>query len=242
MNKIIRKKNENYTIISNVILRDSRISLKAKGLMALVMSLPPNWDFTIRGLIAIVKEGRDAIYASIKELKQFGYCDVIVCRDERGKLLGNDYVFYEEPQLASMVSLHPYTENPYLDNPDTANPPQISIEENNNLNNNTTARKVRRFTKPSVEDIDAYCKEKGYNIDAEHFWNYYESKGWVVGKSPMKSWKAAIATWIKTDKNGRTKEIKQPNLFTENPSDDQMVRDAASLIDSLAAKRRNGCQ
>ena len=239
MNKIIRKKNENYTIISNVILRDSRITLKSKGLMALVMSLPSNWDFTIRGLISIVREGRDAIYASIKELRQYGYCDVVVCRDERGKLLGNDYVFYEEPQLANSED-NPHTENPYTDNPDTDNPPQISKEENNNINNNTTTRTLRRFVKPSVEEIDAYCKERGYNIDAEHFWNYYESKGWVVGKSPMKSWKAAVDTWIKTERNGRAKTIGQPNLFTENPSDDQMVRDASSLINSLAAKRRNG--
>lgn len=133
MNKIIRKKNENYTIVSNVILRDSRITLKSKGLMALVMSLPPNWDFTIRGLIAIVREGRDAIYASIKELKQFGYCDVIVCRDERGKLLGNDYVFYEEPHL-ECDNNSPYTENPYTDNPDTENTPQIIKEENKEKN------------------------------------------------------------------------------------------------------------
>lgn len=238
MNKIIRKKNENYTIISNVILRDSRITLKSKGLMALVMSLPPNWDFTIRGLISIVREGRDAIYASIKELRQYGYCDVIVCRDERGKLLGNDYVFYEEPQLAEGND-SPYTEKPYTENPDTDNPTQINKEENNNLNNNTT-RKERRFVKPSVEEIDAYCKEKGYNLDSEHFWNYYESKGWVVGKSPMKSWKAAVATWIKTDRNGRTQNFRQSDIFAEHPSDSQMVIDASSLIDSLAAKRRNG--
>ena len=52
-----------------------------------------------------------------------------------------------------------------------------------------------RFVKPTIEQIEAYIKEKGYHFDAEHFWNYYESKGWKVGNSPMKNWKAACATW-----------------------------------------------
>ena len=55
----------------------------------------------------------------------------------------------------------------------------------------------RRFVKPTIQQIDQYCNEKGYSIDAESFWNFYESKGWVVGKSPMKNWKAACTTWNK---------------------------------------------
>lgn len=58
-------------------------------------------------------------------------------------------------------------------------------------------RGTPRFIKPTIEEIRSYCKEKGYNIDAEQFWNFYESKGWVVGKSPMKNWKACCFTWTK---------------------------------------------
>lgn len=62
-------------------------------------------------------------------------------------------------------------------------------------------KKSSRFVKPTVEEVDAYVKEKGYHIDAESFVSYYESKGWVVGKSPMKDWKAACRTWEKNRNN-----------------------------------------
>lgn len=57
----------------------------------------------------------------------------------------------------------------------------------------------KRFVKPSIEDIVQYCKTKGITLDAEKFYYYYESKGWVVGKSPMKNWKAAIQTWLRQE-------------------------------------------
>ena len=60
-------------------------------------------------------------------------------------------------------------------------------------------QKSTRFKKPTIEEVSRYIQEKGCSVDAEKFWNYYESKGWVVGKSPMKSWTAAIATWEKNN-------------------------------------------
>ena len=55
--------------------------------------------------------------------------------------------------------------------------------------------KAKRFVKPSIDEITLYCREKNKYVDAERFWNFYESKGWKVGKSPMKDWKAAISNW-----------------------------------------------
>lgn len=69
---------------------------------------------------------------------------------------------------------------------------------NNNeyINNNPLYKKgSSRFQKPTIEEIRQYCLEKGYNVDPEKFFNFYESKGWLVGKSPMKDWKAAVRTW-----------------------------------------------
>ena len=57
--------------------------------------------------------------------------------------------------------------------------------------------------KPTIEQITDYCKEKGYDVEAERFFNYYESKGWVVGKSPMKDWKAAVRTWASNQKSSQ---------------------------------------
>lgn len=184
MNRIIRKKNENYTIISNVFVRDNRISLKAKGLMALIMSLPPDWEFSIRGIVATVAEGKAAIYTAIKELRQYGYCDIVGCRDERGKMTGNDYIFYEESKLSNLESadnevvnprsenrdmdnIEPYTENrnmdeltphtdyQHTDNRDMENRPQINKEDN-------------KGKKEINKESDEYSFEK--------FWDLYDKK------------------------------------------------------------------
>lgn len=63
---------------------------------------------------------------------------------------------------------------------------------------------AKRFVKPSVEDIKAYCAEAAIRIDAQRFWDFYESKGWKVGSSPMKDWKAAVRNWARRDTPGGT--------------------------------------
>ena len=73
-------------------------------------------------------------------------------------------------------------------------------EDNNNINNklSMTDKRVkinRRFQKPTVEEVDAYCRQRQNRVDATRFCNFYESKGWMVGKSKMVDWKAAVRTW-----------------------------------------------
>ena len=78
---------------------------------------------------------------------------------------------------------------------------------------------IKRFTPPSREDVQAYITEKGYHVDAESFIDFYTSKGWLVGKTPMKDWKAAVRTWEKRDSQKKTPP---PNAFTnyDQRSDD----------------------
>ena len=97
MNKVSRVKSRDYTTISNVFLRDNRLSLKAKGLLATIFALPDDWDFSIKGLCTIVKESTTAIYSAIDELKECGYCSFMVLRNEKGTIKGNDYTFFETP-------------------------------------------------------------------------------------------------------------------------------------------------
>ena len=75
---------------------------------------------------------------------------------------------------------------------------------NNNIKNNIS---VTRFVKPKVEEIDSYCKERKNNVDAQQFFDYYESKGWKVGKTPMKDWKSAVRTWERNDFNNHNKVV-----------------------------------
>ena len=102
MNKVTRIKNANYTTISNVFLRDKNLSLKAKGLLATILSLPENWDFSIKGICATIKEGTTAVYSAIDELKERGYCKVVTNRNEKGMIVGNDYTFYEDPSVENL--------------------------------------------------------------------------------------------------------------------------------------------
>ena len=83
---------------------------------------------------------------------------------------------------------------------------------NNEYINNTLSNKDTRqkFVKPSIEEIRQYCQEKGVNVDAEQFFNFYESKGWLIGKSPMENWRAAVSTWAK-------RMVKSPNTSGTTP-------------------------
>ena len=67
--------------------------------------------------------------------------------------------------------------------------------------------KEKKFIKPTIEEIQEYCNERKNNIDAEHFYNFYESKGWKVGNQPMKNWKASVITWEKKNKSSNNEKL-----------------------------------
>ena len=114
------EKNSGYTVMSNHHLRNQELSLKAKGLLSQMLSLPDNWDYTLKGLSLINREKIDAIREAIRELERAGYIVRSRERDEKGRLRGADYIIYEFPQKP--VSDLPTLENPTLDNPTQENP------------------------------------------------------------------------------------------------------------------------
>lgn len=164
MNKVTRIKNANYTTISNVFLRDEKLSLKAKGLLATIMSLPDTWDFSIKGICTIVKEGTTAIYSAIDELKTFGYCKVETLRDEKGRVTGNDYTFYENPNV----------ENLNMDNQVQLNKDIINISLPNTKDNHIKEENNKEIKKESDELFEtcwiAY-RRKGKKGKAKHYWD-----------------------------------------------------------------------
>jgi hypothetical protein len=128
MNRIKTIKNSNYTTIDNFVSKDIKLSLKAKGLLLVIMSLPNDWDFSINGISKICKEGRDSIYSAINELIDNGYCSRIKIKNEKGKIIGSDYTFYESPHTDN-----PYTGFPYMGNPTQLNTNIIKDLNNKNL-------------------------------------------------------------------------------------------------------------
>ena len=110
------EKNSGYTVMSNHHLRNRALSLKAKGLLSQMLSLPEDWDYTLQGLARINRESIDAIRQAIRELEQAGYIQRSRERDEKGRLRGADYVIFELPQPVP-ASVSPTLENPTLENP-----------------------------------------------------------------------------------------------------------------------------
>ena len=123
-----------YTVMSNHHLRNKELSLKAKGLLSQMLSLPEDWDYTLKGLSLINREKIDAIREAIRELERAGYIVRSRERDEKGRLRGADYVIFEQPQpptpdlptLENPTLDNPTLENPMLENPTLENPTQLN--------------------------------------------------------------------------------------------------------------------
>lgn len=157
MNKVKRVKNKDYTIISNVFLKDKDLSIKAKGFLAVVMGLPEEWEFSIKGICAILKEGKSAVYSVIDELKEKGYCTVSNERDGGGLFVGNDYTFYEEP----------HTEEPHTENRDTDNRTQLNtnrIKETFNKELNNIKQEEYDFVERMYAMYPSKCPKRGSSL------------------------------------------------------------------------------
>ena len=136
------EKTKDFTVMSNHHLRNREISLKAKGLLSQMLSLPPDWDYTLAGLAAIKLEGSDAIREAVKELEAAGYITREQCRTDKGRFSSNEYVIRELPLLERPTTDNPQTEMPMSDHPSTGppvlgNPREISKESKRTEGKNT---------------------------------------------------------------------------------------------------------
>lgn len=105
-----------------------------------------------------------------------------------------------------------------VDEPST----QVSIGKDSTGKDNLIYQPQKRFTKPTLEEVQAYCKERNNNVDAEKWYNHYEAVGWKVGKNPMKDWKAAVRTWEK-NKFNNTPAPTQETPPEANPGFDEWM-------------------
>lgn len=134
------EKNRDYCTINNTVLRDCRLSLKAKGLLVTMLSLPDDWDYSIQGLTKILKEGKDAVRAAIVELEQFGYVTREQDRNEQGVFCGYIYTIRELPVLEEEDS-EPMAENPTSVKQTSENPTQLNTNKQSTKELTTTTEK-----------------------------------------------------------------------------------------------------
>ena len=157
------EKTKGYTVMSNHHLRNHTLSLKAKGLLSQMLSLPEDWDYTLQGLAQINKESIDAIREAVRELERAGYIKRSRERDERGCLRGTVYTIYEQPH-AEPTPEEPTQEKPALDNPTLEKPaldnptlekPMLdkpTLENPTQLNTESTKKRKRQSKDLSITD------------------------------------------------------------------------------------------
>ena len=176
------ERTRDYTVMSNHHLRNGNLSLKAKGLLSMMLSLPDDWNYTTRGLAKICKEGVDAIGGALRELEQAGYIVRHQLRDAQGRISDTEYVIYEQPrQKTSDTPLpdtdSPGTENPYLDKPDTEKPAELNIEGSNTQRSSTDSIPFRktaagsppeRKRREAMEEMRSYRELILENIEYDH--------------------------------------------------------------------------
>ena len=187
------EKTANYTVMSNTHLKDRRLSFKAKGLLSVILSLPPDWDYTVTGLAIIAADGVDSVKTAVKELEKYGYIVRKQLRDELGRMARNEYRVYESP----------------ADNPDFVSEEQKTAENSAEkpMQKGTTPKKKRKESQsvypsaenppadksaadnPEADTIQKLNNEKGYNL---------KSKAYIFVKPILLNEKEAIDEAIET--------------------------------------------
>ena len=139
------QKTQNYTIMSNHHLRNKALSLKSKGLLSLMLSLPEDWDYTTRGLASICKEGVDSVCATVRELEAAGYIIRRRVRDKNGQMRGMEYTVLEEPQ--------PPQPEPGQAAPDCAQPKQAKPKREKPVQENPAQLNTKRQKKEITKNV-----------------------------------------------------------------------------------------
>ncbi|MDE7260728.1 MAG: helix-turn-helix domain-containing protein, partial [Oscillospiraceae bacterium] len=166
------ERTRDYTVMSNFHLKDTALSLKAKGLLSMFLSFPEDWNYSTRGLAAICKEGVDAIGNTIKELEKAGYIVRRQLRGPNGRITDTEYIIYEQPQeppapdtdepdtpppdTASPDTGNPDVVNPDMDAPHMENPAQLNINQSITQKSNTKRSNTHSFPPPtpSAEPVE----------------------------------------------------------------------------------------
>lgn len=169
--------------MSNHHLRDKRLSLKAKGLLSQMLSLPDDWDYTLSGLAYINRESKDAIRSAVNELERAGYVQRHQTTDASGKFSVNEYIIYERPISANPSPEKPSSDNPTPDKPLQDNPTQLNTKKSNTEKQSTDIQNTDSISSfrnsPKVKRCESKSEYQEYrdliceNIEYENLKQQY---------------------------------------------------------------------
>lgn len=128
-------KNANFTVMSNYHFKEKKMSLKAKGLLSLMLSLPDDWNYSISGLVTLSKDGKDSVMSALAELEEFGYLVRNRTINNKGQFSGIEYNIYEQPQRDNPSAETQKADNQQEDNANTDKPPQLITKLTKDLSN-----------------------------------------------------------------------------------------------------------
>lgn len=224
MSKIRVNKDKNYVTMSNFHLKEKEMSLKAKGLLSVMLSLPDNWNYSIQGLVTICKENETSIKSTLEELKSFGYLIVTKLMPNETESGRIEYIYdiYEKPIEKKQTVEKQGIENLGVEFLGVENQGQLNNINNKELNNNNNnnlllinkinkleseLNKYKNNNKPTLQALKEYAKLIKSDVDYEYFYNYYEANNWLdKNGEPIENWKQIFLSWQKKEKEKKEKE------------------------------------
>ena len=222
---ILRHNHEQeFTILPNSLIRNPELSLRDMGLLCYILSLPPDWEFSIRGLDAVIRRnGISSVRAGIMELEKHGYVIRTQKRGDSGKFQCSNWTvtdlpfqqlqdvltpeeepLSEKPLSEKPLSEKPMTEKPMTEKPTSEKPTSVNQTQTKNISNKVNTNKEKREQKapaiPVLQDIKAYIQENGLSVDAEQFYDYYTARGWMLSGTQIVDWTALLRNWERRER------------------------------------------
>ena len=212
---ILRHNHEQeFTILPNSLIRNPELSLRDMGLLCYILSLPPDWEFSIRGLDAVIRRnGISSVRAGIMELEKHGYVIRTQKRGDSGKFQCSNWTVTDLPfqQLQDVLtpeeeplSEKPLSEKPMTEKPISEKPTSVNRTQTKNISNKVNTNKEKREQKapaiPVLQDIKAYIQENGLSVDAEQFYDYYTARGWMLSGTQIVDWTALLRNWERRER------------------------------------------
>ena len=232
---------ENFVKVPKGVVSLPEVDALALGIYVKVLLMGADSSITIQGLADSLSVSLAKVQKAFAALQDAGYLRRTRIKDAAGRFVGWDYEISSEPltdypenrqsEKPTIGKTDCRKNGVSVDSSYNILNTGSNIDNNNttgSVNNNTTSsilirkekketeeRKEKtsdRFHRPSVQEVAAFIQSKGYDIDAEEFVSFYESKGWVVGKSPMKDWHQAVVTWAVRNRKGKRQPKKEQSL------------------------------
>lgn len=193
-------KTNNYTVMSNNHFKEREMSLKAKGLLSLMLSLPDDWSYNVSGLVKLSKDGKDGVMSALAELEKFGYLERRQVTNDKGQFAGIEYNIFEMPREQKPVAVKEKSAKQKTDKSNTEKPRLLSTNSiNNDLINNLDISSTKKDKEK--ERIDSLLQEVG-NVDLiELYWDYIDMREGMGAPLSAKALEMLITRCERLSKN-----------------------------------------